>query len=190
MDILNKIQTELNAPKNQFNKFGKYNYRSCEDVLEGLKPLLKKYECSVILTDDLVLIGDRYYIKATAKLVKDGTTISEVNGFAREGEKQAGMSESQLTGATSTYARKYALNGLFAIDDNKDADTNEHHQQTVNKQPEPRQEPDIKVLINNVLNLPSVPEADRNKWISDFRAKVKIPSQEILDQLISLYGAK
>lgn len=122
MKELVSIQSELKAPKGQFNSFGKYKYRSCEDVLEALKPLLKENECFLNMSDEIVLIGDRYYIKATATITnKSGTSLS-VSAFAREEESKKGMDASQLTGATSSYARKYALNGLFAIDDNKDAD--------------------------------------------------------------------
>lgn len=120
--ILSTIQTTLKAPKNQYNKFGKYNYRSCEDILEALKPILSDLKAAVVIEDDLVLVGERYYIKATATLKFEDESVS-VSAFAREGEDQAGMAPSQLTGATSSYARKYALNGLFCIDDNKDADS-------------------------------------------------------------------
>lgn len=124
--ILSTIQTTLKAPKNQYNKFGKYNYRSCEDILEALKPIIADLKAALVLDDDLVLIGERYYIKATATLKFEDESIS-VSAFAREGEDQAGMAPSQLTGATSSYARKYALNGLFCIDDNKDADSTNTH---------------------------------------------------------------
>lgn len=120
------IQTELKAPKNQRNDFGKFNYRSCEDILEAVKPLLKKHKAALTISDDIVQIGDRYYVKAVARLsdIEDGESI-ENPAFARESDTKKGMDESQVTGATSSYARKYALNGLFLIDDNKDADTNE-----------------------------------------------------------------
>ncbi len=122
MDILNKIQQELKAPKGQRNTFGNYNYRSCEDILLAVKPLLG--EATLIITDEIVLIGERYYVKATALLNKaDGSIIASAIGFAREALTKKGMDEAQITGAASSYARKYALNGLFAIDDTKDADT-------------------------------------------------------------------
>lgn len=127
MSLLSKIQTELSAPKNQYNSFGKYKYRSLEDIFEGLKPLLKKYECSVTVSDELVLIGDRYYVKATASLFDNtGIIVASNTGYARESETKKGMDDSQVTGSTSSYARKYALNGLFAIDDVKDADTDSY----------------------------------------------------------------
>lgn len=135
-----KIQTELKAPKGQFNSFGKYAYRNCEDILEALKPLLATVKASILLSDEVVLIGDRYYIKATAKLVDaESTEIIEVSAYAREDETKKGMDLSQLTGSTSSYARKYALNGLFAIDDTKDSDsTNKHGKEPTkaNKQPQ------------------------------------------------------
>ena len=125
---LMNIQTELKAPKSQFNSFGKYNYRNLEDVLEGLKPLLIKYKAIVNVSDEIVLIGDRYYVKATAT-IKDIEKLEDVTStaYAREDESKKGMDLSQLTGSTSSYARKYALNGLFAIDDTKDADTTNTH---------------------------------------------------------------
>lgn len=128
MSILSQIQVELKAPKNQFNSFGKYKYRSLEDIFEGLKPLLEKYKCSVQVSDDIVLVGDRYYVKATA-LLKDeaGNTVAINTGWAREEESKKGMDSSQVTGATSSYARKYAMNGLFAIDDVKDSDATNTH---------------------------------------------------------------
>ena len=119
-----QIQTSLKAPKSQYNKFGNYNYRNCEDILEALKPLLKELNTVIVITDDIIFLEGRFYIKATAKLIdiEDGTSIENV-AFAREEESKKGMDASQVTGASSTYARKYALNGLFAIDDTKDSDT-------------------------------------------------------------------
>ena len=123
MEKLIKIQQELKAPKGQRNNFGNYNYRSCEDILEAVKPILKDLNVALIINDDVVNLGDRYYIKATAKLINnDGNTIIENSAFAREEENKKGMDGSQITGASSSYARKYALNGLFAIDDTKDSD--------------------------------------------------------------------
>jgi len=120
-----KIQTELKAPKNQFNKFGGYSYRSCNDIMEALKPLLQANQVSILLNDELVMIGNRYYIKATASLQDDKEKIT-TTAYARESETKKGMDESQITGSASSYARKYALNGLFAIDDVKDADTRDN----------------------------------------------------------------
>ena len=122
---LGAIQAKLNAPKNQTNKFGGYDYRSCEDVLQAVKPLLAETHAVLRLNDELVLIGDRYYVKATATIDVNGESVS-ATAYAREADAKKGMDASQVTGATSSYARKYALNGLFCIDDNKDADTDEN----------------------------------------------------------------
>ena len=128
------IQNELKAPKGQFNSFGRYKYRSCEDILEAVKPLLHKYSCSLNISDEIVMVGDRFYIKATATLRKDtGEVVSASAAYAREDESKKGMDGAQVTGAASSYARKYALNGLFCIDDTKDADTDEY---TKNTKPE------------------------------------------------------
>ena len=120
------IQAELNAPKNQYNKFGGYAYRSCEDIYNALKPLLAKYGCTLTLSDEVVMVGERYYVKATATLKPADVKLSgfEITNtaYAREEETKKGLDSSQITGSCSSYARKYALNGLFAIDDTKDAD--------------------------------------------------------------------
>lgn len=125
---LSAIQTELKAPKNQFNKFGGYNYRSCEDILEAVKPLCAKYKTTLVLEDEIASIGTRYYVKATATLYdceNRGDNAEDLfsTAYAREEENKKGMDGSQVTGASSSYARKYALNGLFSIDDAKDSDT-------------------------------------------------------------------
>lgn len=121
---LNRIQTTLSAPKNQHNSFGGYNYRSCEDILEALKPLLKETKTTINLSDDVRIVGDRIYVHAIATLtdMEDGSFVT-ATALARESLAKKGMDDSQITGTASSYARKYALNGLFAIDDNKDADT-------------------------------------------------------------------
>lgn len=118
----------LVAPKGQYNSFGKYAYRSAEDILEALKPILQEHDATLILQDDIEQIGDRYYVCATATLYAMGETIG-TRAYAREDENKKGMDGSQITGAASSYARKYALNGLFMIDDNKDADTDAYHNQ-------------------------------------------------------------
>ena len=125
------IQTKLKAPKGQYNSFGKYSYRSAEDILEAVKPLNAEQGLLLTITDEIKEVGGRIYVVATAT-VSDGTDELKVSAFAREPENKKGMDESQITGATSSYARKYALNGLYAIDDNKDADTDEHKQQQEN----------------------------------------------------------
>ena len=124
------IQNELKAPKSNFNSFGKYRYRSAEDILTAVKPLLAKYSCSMTITDEVVFIGGRFYIKATATITDEDGNTESVSAFAREDESKKGMDGSQITGTASSYSRKYCLNGMFLIDDTKDADTNEFHNQT------------------------------------------------------------
>ena len=125
------LQSELKAPKGQTNKFGGYKYRSCEDILEAVKPLLKKYGLVLTVGDDLMNIGDRYYICATATLRDtDSEAAIKNSAYAREAFEKKGMDEAQITGTASSYARKYALNGLFCIDDTKDADTDEYTERT------------------------------------------------------------
>ena len=125
--MLQQIQAELKAPKGQTNTFGKYKYRSCEDILEAVKPILAKHCVSLTLSDDMIEVGGRVYIHATATLKKDGAIIESVSACAREAENKKGMDDAQITGAASSYARKYALNGLFCIDDTKDADATNTH---------------------------------------------------------------
>ena len=124
MKELITIQSELKAPKTQYNKFGGYKYRKAEDILEAVKPLLAKQKCTLIITDDIVMVGSRIYVKATATIKNEKGEYETSTGWAREEETKKGMDGSQITGASSSYARKYALNGLLAIDDNADSDTN------------------------------------------------------------------
>ena len=158
--ILGEIQANLIAPKGQWNGFGKYKYRSCEDILEAVKPLLAEKNVTLTISDDMILLGNRYYVKATATLSndmfthKDEPLTIQVTAFARESETKKGMDDSQITGAASSYARKYALNGLLLIDDNKDADTQDNKkpstepkkQQTTNNPPQQTQEPDKNII--------------------------------------------
>jgi hypothetical protein len=136
MKELINIISELKAPKGQYNSFGKYKYRSCEDILEAVKPLCVKNNVLLTITDDIVLIGDRFYVKATATVTNlEGVSVS-ASALAREEDTKKGMDGSQVTGASSSYARKYALNGLFCIDDTKDADaTNTHGKEQPTQQP-------------------------------------------------------
>ena len=130
---LQGIQSSLKAPKGQTNKFGGYKYRSCEDILTAVKPLLSEWGCSIVIQDDIVEVGGRVYVKATAILADNETELATISStaFAREAETKKGMDDAQITGSASSYARKYALNGLFAIDDTKDADaTNDHGKST------------------------------------------------------------
>lgn len=134
------IQSELKAPKSQFNKFGGYKYRKAEDILEAVKPLLNKQKCTLTITDDIVMVGNRIYVKATATIKNEKGEFETTTGWAREEETKKGMDGSQITGASSSYARKYALNGLFAIDDNADSDTtNDGHHQAAQQQTQTQQ---------------------------------------------------
>ena len=150
------IQTELKAPKNQFNSFGNYNYRSCEDILEAVKPLCKKGNVLLTLSDTIKHVGERYYVEATATLydVETDGCIS-VSAYAREEETKKGMDSSQITGAASSYARKYALNGLFNIDDTKDSDSTNEGEGKHKTSPKPKAEPkndyqsQLKELMDN-----------------------------------------
>ena len=128
---LGRIQTELKAPKSLYNQFGKYYYRNAEGICEAVKPLLNKYKCVLFLNDEIQQIGDRFYLKSTAT-IRDalGSESVSVSALAREPQDKKGMDASQITGTASSYARKYALNGLFLLDDTKDADTDEYHEQT------------------------------------------------------------
>ena len=126
-DKLLNVQQKLKAPKNQVNQFGKYKYRSCEDILEAVKKLLGEEGLVLTISDEPIVLGDRFYVKATAT-VSDGTTSISTTALAREPETKKGMDDSQITGTASSYARKYALNGLFCIDDTKDADTKDNSQ--------------------------------------------------------------
>lgn len=144
-DALLDIQARLKAPKGQTNNFGHYKYRSAEDILEAVKPLLKENGCFLTISDDIVMVGSRIYVKATITLSKNGETI-HTTAFARESKSKSGMDASQITGAASSYARKYALNGLFCIDDTKDADalnTNKEYTQ-------PPTDPNLELILANI----------------------------------------
>lgn len=136
MKALQIIQTELKAPKSLYNSFGKYNYRSAETILEAVKPLLAQHGAQLTLSDEIIAVNERIYVKAIASIT-DGTETVEVTAFAREPDEKKGMDSSQITGTASSYARKYALNGLFLIDDTKDADTDEYMTQTEGKDKPP-----------------------------------------------------
>lgn len=141
MKELIAIQSELKAPKSQFNKFGGYKYRKAEDILEAVKPLLNKQKCTLTITDDIVMVGNRIYVKATATIKNEKGECETTTGWAREEETKKGMDGSQITGASSSYARKYALNGLFAIDDNADSDTTNDGQHQAAQQQTQTQQP-------------------------------------------------
>ena len=131
MKELQSIQSKLKAPKSQYNNFGKYPYRSCEDILEAVKPLLAEEKCTLTISDDVTMIGDWIYVKATATLTNESGAKEQTTAFAREESVKKGMDAAQITGSTSSYARKYALNGLFCIDDTKDPDTTNQGNQEV-----------------------------------------------------------
>lgn len=141
MKELIAIQSELKAPKSQFNKFGGYKYRKAEDILEAVKPLLNKQKCTLTITDDIVMVGNRIYVKANATIKNEKGEYETTTGWAREEETKKGMDSSQITGASSSYARKYALNGLFAIDDNADSDTTNDGQHQAAQQQTQTQQP-------------------------------------------------
>lgn len=170
MEELIKIQSELKAPKGQYNSFGKYRYRSCEDILEAVKPLLAKNGCTLTIHDDIVAVpchrrivfqggGEqdedaRVYVKATCVLTNSEGKTAQTTAFAREEFDKKGMDASQVTGAASSYARKYALNGLFCIDDTKDTDTDEYHNQQQNApKPQARQQPQAQAVDNEMLQI-------------------------------------
>lgn len=178
-----EIQAELKAPKSQFNKFGGYNYRNCEDILEAVKPLCAKHEIVPLLSDEVVMIGDRFYIKATAK-VTDGKDEIVTTAFARESKDKKGMDESQITGSASSYARKYALNGLFCIDDTKDADFMDNSQSSKQQQPKTQQQPPKETHVKGydefvaLQKSKKVPPAEITKYIA---AEFKKPRLAMLD---------
>ena len=171
------IQTELKAPKGQKNKFGNYMYRSCEDILEAVKPLLKENNVTLQLTDEIVFLGNRYYIKATA-ILKDTEEETKVENtaYARESETKKGMDDSQITGTASSYARKYALNGLFCIDDTKDADTNEYkdQQQDNNKLIDNKMKESLNKAIENAKIQDNVVELILSQYGYSNTAEIKI----------------
>ena len=138
------IQNGLKAPKSQWNKFGNYSFRSAEDILESVKPLLAENNCTLIVADEVVLIGERYYVKATATIKNATGETVFANAYAREEEAQKGMASAQITGSASSYARKYALNGLLCIDDTKDPDSTNTHEK---KEPDAKKSPSNKPPI-------------------------------------------
>jgi hypothetical protein len=177
-EALSKIQKEMKAPKSQFNAFGKYKYRSCEDILEAVKPFLNG--TVLYISDEMVLIGERYYIKATATL-RNGDEAVSVTAYAREEVEKKGMDSSQITGAASSYARKYALNGLFLIDDTKDSDaTNEHGKGAGDEKPKGSQVEQLKgKLGGNDAADPYLTEAQAKDIIGQLR-KAKIRGEVLL----------
>lgn len=160
MKELIAIQSELKAPKSQFNKFGGYKYRKAEDILEAVKPLLNKQKCTLTITDDIVMVGNRIYVKATATIKNEKGECETTTGWAREEETKKGMDGSQITGSSSSYARKYALNGLFAIDDNADSDTTNDGQHQEAQQQTQAQHPTAQAA--QAVQQPATPQYHTN----------------------------
>ena len=179
MKELVEIQSSLKAPKGQYNKFGKYAYRSCEDILEAVKPLANKLNCSVLLSDRIVLVGDRIYVEATATLFKDSENVVESTALAREPLSQKGMNEAQITGSASSYARKYALNGLFAIDDTKDSDTDEYTKQTTKSSAKTVSKPKAKGRISDLSKVEAFLKKDRNGALKALMDNYSISKDEV-----------
>ncbi len=178
------IQNELKAPKNQHNNFGNYDYRSCEDILEEVKPLCKEQKVVLNVSDEIVLVGNRYYVRATVTLIdledKNGDCIATIENvaYAREEENKKGMDASQVTGATSSYARKYALNGLFCIDDTKDADSDAFKKQQ-------NKESDKTVNASKASNtqVKLITEAQRKRLYA-----IASGNNEVAKRVLSRYG--
>lgn len=192
LEKLNVIQNKLKAPKGQFNKFGNYKYRSCEDILEALKPLLAETKTTIVMKDEIEFIGDRHYLKAICTLydLESDGQISN-SAFAREPESKKGMDSAQITGSTSSYARKYALNGLFAIDDTKDSDTNEYHEQTKNTKANTQrnaQGVDISKVRNEIAQTLKAKNYDFNKFVGYLRQNYGVEKIEALpvEKLVEL----
>jgi hypothetical protein len=185
------IRNRLVAPKNRKNTFGGYNYRSCEDILEAVKPLLSDHDCNLTLSDEVVVIGTANYIKATATIYNaEGQSVS-VQGWAREEFSKKGMDAPQMTGTASSYARKYALNGLFCIDDTKDADTNEYRtendaraKQTQQQKPQPTAQPQSS---KKVLTLEQVKANEEQFIYWLYNAYQVNPNMDVKDKIAEYY---
>ena len=189
------VQSELKAPKSQYNSFGKYKYRSCEDILEALKPILNKNKATVIISDDILFVEGRHYIKATVKFIDtENGEMVENSALAREDEVKKGMDSSQITGSVSSYARKYALNGMFAIDDTKDSDSTNTHGVELDKSESTKlsakqvgrllaiglkagiKEPDIKKVIKSEFGKDKIEDLNKDQYdavCSRLEAKTK-----------------
>lgn len=184
---LNYIQSNLKAPKGQFNSFGKYHYRSCEDILEGVKPHLQETKTCLVISDEIVTIGEHNYIKATATLYgADGGAVAN-SAFAKEPLEKKGMDPSQITGATSSYARKYALNGLFCIDDTKDADTDAYTVNTAKTKPQTKAP--AKPVETKTMREKRMREEYANT-VKKMMGVKNITSKQICDQMESMFGTR
>lgn len=179
MKELNTIQNLLKAPKNQYNKFGNYKYRNCEDILEAVKPLLFSQSCTLTISDEIVMIGTRYYVRATATIKNANGETETTTAYAREDESKKVMDASQITGSTSSYARKYALNGLFCIDDTKDSDSLNNECLSNNQ----LEKDNRKLLPKGKFN-----DEDLMKWIYQKLEKAKSENKRLsLSNLIEKY---
>lgn len=161
MKELIEIQKKLKAPKSQYNSFGKYAYRSAEDILEAVKPLVHEQGCILTITDDIVCAGNRIYVKATCRLTNTEGQVIETSAYAREDETKKGMDGSQITGSSSSYARKYALNGMFCIDDTKDADTRSPEQNTSTSKTASSKPDEFYLAKQEINNAKSIDELSR-----------------------------
>ena len=180
-----KVQQELKAPKNQRNTFGNYNYRSCEDILEALKPVLAAHEATVFISDKVVVKENNWaYIESTATFVdiETGESIS-TTAFARETENKKGMDSSQITGSASSYARKYALNGLFLIDDTRDADTDEHHRQTAGNNQKAFSKDDVTALRLDLVKVATATKKDVNELEAWVAQQIGVDNFDAINQL-------
>lgn len=179
-----EVQKELKAPKNQRNSFGNYNYRSCEDILEALKPVLSEHGATVFISDKPVVKENLWsYIEATATFVdtESGDSVS-VTAYAREAETKKGMDVSQITGSASSYARKYALNGLFLIDDTRDADTDEHHNQTTGGKQKAFSKDDVTALRLDLVKVATATKKDVNDLESWVAQQIGLNNFESINQ--------
>ena len=180
MSLLQKIQSELKAPKSQFNPFGKFNYRSAEDIIEALKPILAKHECSIITPQKVIEVGGRVYIETDARLLgPDLAIVASAQAQAREEESKKGMDASQISGSTGSYSKKYALNNLFAIDDNKDPDAGDPKQVEADKKFE-QYELELEAAFNEGVGA---------KWWADNYQQAKKDCPKDFQQLVQLKDA-
>ena len=179
-----EVQMELKVPKNQRNTFGNYNYRSCEDIQEALKPLLAKHDATVYLSDKIIVKENLWaYVEATATFVdiETGETVSS-NGYARESDTKKGMDVSQITGSASSYARKYALNGLFLIDDTKDSDTDEQHNQTAGTKQKTFSKDDVTALRLDLVKVATATKKDVNELEAWVAQQIGVSGFEAINQ--------
>jgi hypothetical protein len=187
METLVKIQNELKVPKGNLNKFGNYKYRSAEDILEAVKPLLVEQGLTLTISDDIILVGDRFYVKATAT-VTDGKESVSTTAFARESLDKKGMDTAQITGASSSYARKYALNGLFCIDDTKDSDATNKHDKYEEVAQEQREAFDTKLIDATTGKDAKWMTSQTRTVIMDLKKKLNINDDGFRDRVHKLYN--